>query len=63
MQRAGEMQDEPLVQAQMLGTMGRVYQSLGKYDTARPLLEQALAIRQAHLPADSVEVADALRRV
>jgi eukaryotic-like serine/threonine-protein kinase len=43
---------QPLVQAQMLTTMGTVYRELGLYAQAQPLLEQALATRQRLLPAD-----------
>ena len=42
---------QPLVQAQMLGTIGTVYRELGLYTQAQPLLEEALATRQRLLPA------------
>ncbi|HEX8726214.1 MAG TPA: serine/threonine-protein kinase [Gemmatimonadaceae bacterium] len=41
---------QPLVQAQMLSTMGVVYRELGLYGEAQPLLEEALATRQRLLP-------------
>ncbi|MGH7671003.1 MAG: tetratricopeptide repeat protein [Gemmatimonadaceae bacterium] len=44
--------DQPLVQAQMLSTMGTVYRELGLYAEAQPLLEEALATRRRELPAD-----------
>ncbi|MGH7689628.1 MAG: tetratricopeptide repeat protein, partial [Gemmatimonadaceae bacterium] len=43
---------QPLVQAQMLSTMGTVYRELGLYAEAQPLLEEALATRRRELPAD-----------
>ena len=43
---------QPLVQAQLLSTMGIVYRELGLYGQAQPLLEEALATRQRLLAAD-----------
>ncbi len=40
----GELEDQPTVKAQMMYTMGRVYQSLSLYEQAQPLLEKALEI-------------------
>ncbi len=52
---------QPLVQAQMLSTMGTVYRELGLYARAQPMLEEALAIRQRLLaPGDSLVQASAL---
>jgi serine/threonine protein kinase/Tfp pilus assembly protein PilF len=45
----GELDDQPMVKAQMMFTMGRVYQSLGLYEQARPLLEKTLAIMRNNL--------------
>ncbi len=42
---------QPLVQAQMLTTVGTVYRELGLYAQAQPLLEEALTTRQRLLPA------------
>jgi serine/threonine protein kinase/Tfp pilus assembly protein PilF len=39
-----ELSDQPELKAEMLTVIGRVYQRLGMLDTARPLLEEALAI-------------------
>ena len=41
-----ELAGEPLLKARLMDTMGNVYQSLGLYEEARPLLEEALAIRR-----------------
>ena len=39
------LSDEPAVQAQLSHTLGRVYHQLGMLEEARPLLEEALALR------------------
>jgi len=39
-----ELAGQPELKAQMLTVMGRVYQRLGDYDKAQPLLEEAVAI-------------------
>jgi tetratricopeptide (TPR) repeat protein len=41
-----ELQGQPLVQARLKDVIGRVYFRLGYYDLARPLLEDAVEIRQ-----------------
>lgn len=43
---------QPLVQAQMMHTIGIVYREMGLYTQAQPLLEQAVATRQALLAPD-----------
>jgi serine/threonine-protein kinase len=40
---------QPELRAEMLAVLGGIYQRLGAYDRARPLLEQALALREAQL--------------
>ena len=55
-----ELAQQPLVQARMLATVGRVYDSLGDFPRAAELLEQALAIRRARLGPDDPEVATSL---
>ncbi len=63
-ERIGErFPKEPLVQARLMLTMGDVYRKLGLYDQARPLLEQALALREAALGAEHLEVAMALNSI
>ena len=47
---------QPQVQAELRGTLGRVYASLGLYGEAEPMLRQALAQRSA-LPASDSGVA------
>lgn len=41
--RLGQLEDEPLVQAELFGALGDVYWMLGAPDLAEPLLRQALA--------------------
>jgi non-specific serine/threonine protein kinase/serine/threonine-protein kinase len=52
-----ELKDQPLVQAQMMHTMGKVYRSLGIYDEADSMLERAVDLRWSGAPA-GVELAD-----
>jgi eukaryotic-like serine/threonine-protein kinase len=39
-----ELGDKPVIKAEMMRTIGRVYDSLGLYNQAQPLLEKSLAI-------------------
>ena len=41
-----ELKDQPLVRATMLGVVGNVYRSLGLYNEATPLLQEALSLRE-----------------
>jgi len=58
--RADGLENQPVVQARMLGVIGTVYRHLGDYAGARTPLERSLALRSAFAPADSVELASAL---
>ena len=49
--RARELTGQPEMQAQMLDVIGRIHAQLGNYAVARPLLEDALAMRR-RLPGD-----------
>ena len=42
-----ELRDQPAVKAELMTVIGRVYQRLGVYDKATPLLEEAAAIGRA----------------
>ena len=59
-QIATELGDQPAVQARLTQTMGQVYSALGLYDAARPLLEQALALRERLRDPDHLGVASGL---
>jgi eukaryotic-like serine/threonine-protein kinase len=52
-----ELKGQPLVQAQLMATMGRVYGNLGLYSKALPLQESALAIRRKLLGEQNLDVA------
>lgn len=58
-----ELAEQPAVQATMMDVMGQVYQGLGLYGEAAPLLEEALAIRRDLLKSASPEVAQSLSNV
>ncbi len=46
-----ELTDQPLVQAQLMFTIGSVYRELGLFAEARPLLEQAMSMQSERLDA------------
>jgi eukaryotic-like serine/threonine-protein kinase len=58
--RARQLDAQPLAQARMLDVLGRVYTGLGEYEQARPLLEQALALRRLQLGMNHADVAATL---
>ena len=55
-----ELSDQPLMQARMMQTMGRVYSSLGLYQQAQPLLEKALTIMRSAGNESRLDMADGL---
>jgi tetratricopeptide (TPR) repeat protein len=55
-----ELSDQPEVQATLMNTMGKVYQSLGLYEQATPLLESALTTRQRIFGTEHPDVAESL---
>ncbi len=55
-----ELPDQPLMRAQMMQTLGRVYSSLGLYQQAQPLLEKALTIMKSAGDEGRLEMADGL---
>jgi eukaryotic-like serine/threonine-protein kinase len=58
--RANALADQPLVQARMFDVVGRVYQSMGQYERAEPLLERALRLRVEQWGPERLEVATSL---
>ena len=58
-----ELSDQPDVQATLMDTMGQVYTSLGLYDRAQPLLEQALETRRTLLGDQDPVVAQSLSHI
>ncbi len=55
-----DLGSDPLVQARLMDTLGRVYSTLGLFDRAQPLLEGALEKRRALLGEEHLDVASSL---
>lgn len=55
-----EFGDQPVVQAELLSEVARVYNNLGLYGRAEPLVEQALELRTDAFGALSLEVSESL---
>jgi tetratricopeptide (TPR) repeat protein len=58
-----QLRDDPLVRAKVLDTLGDLFRTLGAYDRAQPLLDEALALRERHLPADDPDLAVTLHHL
>jgi tetratricopeptide (TPR) repeat protein len=52
-----QLAKQPQIQATLLDTLGTVYMGLGLYGQAKPLLDSAVAKRQALVPAEPGELA------
>ncbi len=59
-QEAQSLNNDPKVQAELYQNLGDIYQKLGKFDKAEPLLTSALQQRQKLFGADSPEAAESL---
>ncbi len=59
----GTLREQPLLRARLLDTLGGIHTELGLFDRARPLLAEALAIRERRRGPDHPEVADTLVRL
>ncbi len=57
------LEDQPVVRARLVETIGRVYRSLGLYDQAVAMLENALEIMRGFYGGDHLIVADALHNL
>jgi serine/threonine-protein kinase len=55
-----ELQDEPAVRAEILRVLGRVHQKLGLYEDALPLVEEAVALKEAQYGNDAGELTPTL---
>jgi len=55
-----ELGDQPLVRARLMATIGWIYERLGLYEEARPLIEGALEIRRQRLSGDHPDLAASL---
>ncbi len=58
--RVDSLSAHPAAQAQLLDVIGRVYQSLGRFDEAQPLIERSLATRRRTFGAEHALVGDSL---
>lgn len=58
-----QLAQQPQIQATLLDTLGTVYMGLGLYGQAKPLLESAVAKRQALFPAEPGDLGLSLSRV
>jgi serine/threonine-protein kinase len=61
--QARELSAQPDLQAQMLDVIGRLDVQLGDYDSARPLLEEALNIRRGLYGENHADVATSLENL
>lgn len=59
-QQAQALSTDPNVQAELYGTLGTIYQKLGKLDQSDSLLQQGLQERKSLFGPDSAEVAESL---
>jgi tetratricopeptide (TPR) repeat protein len=57
---ANELRDQPLLRARLLDTLGGIHAELGLFDDARPLLTEALALRERFRGREDPSVADTL---
>jgi serine/threonine-protein kinase len=60
---AGEAGLDPATRADLLDALGVAYRSLGRYEQAGPLLEEALALRRQALGDEHVLVAESLHNL
>lgn len=58
-----DLKDQPEVQATLMITMGKVYQSLGLYDNAIPLIDSAIAARRKIFGNENIEIADGINEL
>ncbi len=58
-----ELGAQPLSRARLMDTIGQTYYKLGLFREARPLLEEALALRRQGLAGGSAEVAQSLHHL
>jgi serine/threonine protein kinase/Tfp pilus assembly protein PilF len=55
-----DLKGQPLIQARLMNTMGRVYQNLGLYKDATPLITEALNTRRNLLGQEHPDLAESL---
>jgi tetratricopeptide (TPR) repeat protein len=57
-EQADGLHEQPVLQSQLYGVVGRVYRELGEYEQAHPLLKKALQIRTEQNINEPIELAD-----
>jgi serine/threonine-protein kinase len=63
LRRDRSLEGQPLLRARLLDTLGGIHTELGLFDEARPLLEEALSLRERLRGEDDLEVAATLVRL
>ncbi len=58
-----QLDDQPLLQAELYRIMGSSYTALGETDTSVPLLEKALAAKRPARPRDELSIAETLENL
>jgi tetratricopeptide (TPR) repeat protein len=58
-----ELKDQPVVEAALKDTIGNVYLGIGMIEKAEGLLQEALELRQRHLPREHLDVATSLHSI
>lgn len=58
-----QLEDQPVVKAALMDTIGEVYMNLGLYDKASPLLEEAYKIRKQNLSPGDPDVIQSLNHL
>lgn len=61
--KINELEDQALIQARLMNTMGNVYKSLGLFEQAQPLLEGALQIRETEFGPNDLVIAGSLNNL
>ncbi len=59
-ERAEDLQDQPLLQAEMLSVIGESYRSMNRPDSALPVLKRALEIQRDYYGGDHADIAGTL---
>ena len=63
LQRVDELDEQPLLQAEMVHALGRIHYSMGRYEESLALFERGLGLRVESLGSDHPDVAESLERV
>lgn len=58
-----ELADQPILRARLLNTLGGIHTNFGLYDEARPLLREALDLRERQPGSGDLELAETLGRL